>query len=580
MSVTDDPSRPTKFIFPQGTVMRSGDYLVLLADDENMTPGLHLGFDLDSTGGTVCLYDSQRMLVDAVEYGCQVCDLSVGRIGTDGRWGPTVPTLGWANVTMPVGDPAAVRINEWLAQGLVSFEDDFIELFNPQPWPVDLGGFLLTDNPATQPDKQQIAPLTLVPAQGFLSLTADEQNLPAHVGLKLSVDGDIVSLRHREDREVDEVLFGPQMVDVSQGRSPDGSSAFDFFGMPTPGLSNPSDALTTLVRNLVPIDAVWSYEQTGNPPDASWQEPAYDDSSWPAGPAVLYVESAVLPGPQNTRLTLGPITFYFRTHFAIDGNIEDATQLELTSLVDDGAVFYLNGREVLRLGMPNGPIEYDTRAGRSVGDADYEGPFMLPPDALLPGDNVLAVEVHQTSSTSSDVVFGMQLDGSFVSAAVDNPLDTAFALLDGLRITELMYHAAEGDPLDFIELQNVGDVPLDLAGVRLSTGVSFVFPSMVLAPGDYVVVVGDVAAFTSQYGGSVRIAGQYAGRLSNAGEQIVLALPAPQEAAILRFTYADAWYGTTDGQGQSLTIDDATLAPAAWNDSASWHASSPTPGRP
>jgi hypothetical protein len=580
VSLTDDPGRPTKFVFAQGTIMQSEEYLVLFADDDAVTPGLHLGFALDKHGGCVCLYDNQRRLIDAVEYGLQLPDLSIGRAGRDGHWALTVPTFGQVNVSMPLGDAKAVRINEWLAQGQVSFEDDFIELFNPQPWPVALGGFFLSDLPATQPEKYQLPPLTFGPGEGFAVFTADGQNLPGHIGFKLSPDGEIISLFDNEQHEIDEILYGPQMIDVSQGRAPDGTSLLSFFGLPTPGVSNPASATTSCVEHLVAIDEVWSYEQTGSLPDPSWHQPFYDDSVWPTGQSVLYVENSSLPGPKNTPLELGPLAFYFRTHFALDARCEDVTQLELTTLIDDGAVFYLNGQEVLRLGMPDGPLDADTRADRGVSNAEFEGPFVLPANALVQGDNVIAAEVHQTSPSSSDVVFGVQLDAVSVSTAEDDSLDVAFALLDGLRITELMYHAREGDALDFIELQNVGEDSLDLAGVRFTAGVDFVFPSTTLAPGEYTVVAADAPAFAAKYGANARVAGQYAGRLSNAGEQIVLTLPQSFEAAILRFSYEDTWHPTTDGRGDSLAIIEPTAAPALWNEASSWRASSPTPGRP
>ena len=129
-------------------------------------------------------------------------------------------------------------------------------------------------------------------------------------------------------------------------------------------------------------------------------------------------------------------------------------------------------------------------------------------------------------------------------------------------------------------MQNVGDVALDLTGVRFTAGVDFVFGPLALAPGDYVVVADDAAAFRAKYGDEVPIAGEYSGRLSNAGEQVVLTLPEPMEAAILRFAYEDAWYASTDGRGHSLTITDPALPPAAWTEPQSWHAAPPTPGRP
>jgi hypothetical protein len=205
----------------------------------------------------------------------------------------------------------------------------------------------------------------------------------------------------------------------------------EFFMLPTPGVANPANITDTEITNLVAIDSAWSYEQSGAPLPSSWYEPAYDDTSWPTGPGVLYVESSALSGPKNTELTLGAIAYYFRTHFTLDVIGGSVTQLELTALLDDGAVVYLNGREVLRLGMPEGTVAYDTPADRTVGNAEYEGPFAIPTDALQQGDNVLAVEVHQTSADSSDIVMGLQLDASLASVSDNDALTNALALLDG-----------------------------------------------------------------------------------------------------------------------------------------------------
>ena len=79
--------------------------------------------------------------------------------------------------------------------------------------------------------------------------------------------------------------------------------------------------------------------------------------------------------------------------------------------MDDGAIFYLNGQEVLRLRTPNGPVDCATFANVSQGDAAniFEGPYELPAAALIGGTNVFAVEVHQANAASSDVSFAAQL---------------------------------------------------------------------------------------------------------------------------------------------------------------------------
>jgi hypothetical protein len=121
---------------------------------------------------------------------------------------------------------------------------------------------------------------------------------------------------------------------------------------------------------------------------------------------------------------------------------------------------------------------------------------------------------------------------------------------------------------------------LDVNGVRFSKGIDFVFPAMVLQPGEYTVVVADLTSFRSAYGAEPKVAGQYSGNLNNTGEEIVLQLPAPSEAAILRFSYSNTWYPSTDGGGKSLAIRDPAAAPVTWNDPESWQESPPTPGKP
>ena len=163
-------------------------------------------------------------------------------------------------------------------------------------------------------------------------------------------------------------------------------------------------------------------------------------------------------------------------------------------------------------------------------------------------------------------------------AADDFQYANAIALLNGLRVTELMYHATDGSEFDYIELQNVGETAVNLTGVRLSEGINFTFGQMLLEAGQYVVVVSDLAGFQSGYGTDIRVAGEYSGNLSNGGEKIVLSLPSPLDAAVLRFEYSDTWYPATDGDGSSLAINDPLVHPATLSQSGSWHPGTPSPG--
>lgn len=174
-------------------------------------------------------------------------------------------------------------------------------------------------------------------------------------------------------------------------------------------------SFTVRPNTLVAIDdkTMWRYDRSGTDLGTAWKEKGFNDSAWPQGAALLGQESTTVV-PMRTPFSrlddagVGIITFYFRTHFTFSGDPASA-QLQLRHVVDDGAVFYLNGAEIYRMtNMPSGPITYTTLANPDH-ENDWEGPFAISTASLVAGDNVLAVEVHQNSATSSDIVFGAEL---------------------------------------------------------------------------------------------------------------------------------------------------------------------------
>ncbi len=165
---------------------------------------------------------------------------------------------------------------------------------------------------------------------------------------------------------------------------------------------------------IFPLTKAWNYS-TNNLSGSAWTSAAYDDSGWSSGPALLYIESNTAVAPRNTPLPTRDgskpyLVYYFRTTFNLT-NDPAATSLVFSNLVDDGAVFYVNGAELQRLRMPTGTIGYSTGATGTPtgGDATAYDVFTITPTNLVSGNNVLAVEVHQTDSASSDIVFGSAL---------------------------------------------------------------------------------------------------------------------------------------------------------------------------
>ncbi len=578
-SLTDNNDLPAKYIFPEGTVIIPDSYLVIYADAVlTVENALNCGFSLDGDGDDIYLYDNAGVLVDSLEFGSQLVGYSLARNDL-GLWKLAEVTIGEANVMVPTGNPFSLVINEWLADANVAFTEDFVELYNVDNNPVDLSGLFLTDNPVSLKYKSPITAHSFIAAEGYLVFDADRNSGAGHLDFHLDENQEMIALYASEGKEIDKVIFGPQTTDVSQGRTPDGADTVKYFDLPTPGQANGS--VTVLRQEVMAIDHVWNYEQSGVDQGATWYQPSDTtaDTTWSSGSALLYVESSSLPADKNTRLTLGPRTFYFRTHFAFDGSLENVSEINIETVIDDGAVIYLNGTEVKRIRIPEGDVSYSTEAtSPAVGNAVYEY-FTIPADSLVEGDNVLAAEVHQSGPSSSDVVFGVAM---YVTSVIPDDLYSAqSSVYNSLRVSEIMYHSPAGDGFDYIELQNISNDQIDISGVRFTSGVDYIFPDdTLMASGEKVVVAADPAllAAANPQVPAEKFFGPYLGTLSNSSEEVVLKLPAPLSAAILRFEYKDSWYLNTDGAGNSLNIKVPTGKVGSWNDPDAWYSLEPSPG--
>ncbi len=165
---------------------------------------------------------------------------------------------------------------------------------------------------------------------------------------------------------------------------------------------------------LIASNSVWKYLDDGSNQSNAWFTVNFDDSAWKTGRGQFgYGFSS-----QATLISYGPnasakyITTYFRRHFVVN-DPSVVTALIVSVQRDAGAVVYLNGVEIFRSNMPlTGAINYLTVAPLSLSGASktlfYDGP-PIDPDELLPGDNIMAVEVHQHSGSSSQMDFDLQL---------------------------------------------------------------------------------------------------------------------------------------------------------------------------
>jgi hypothetical protein len=168
-------------------------------------------------------------------------------------------------------------------------------------------------------------------------------------------------------------------------------------------------------------------------------------------------------------------------------------------------------------------------------------------------------------------------------------------LAPDIRITEIMYNPADpsqaeidegfvdNDEFEYIEIKNISaSETLPLWGLRFSNGVRYTFDNVSVAPGGFVVVARNIAAFNYRYptfSGTVVGPFDDGMSLSNSGEKIEL--DSPVGGIIHEFTYKDGWYDHTDGDGFSLTIRDPDAADGAmWDVSEGWRASAGPGGTP
>jgi hypothetical protein len=354
---------------------------------------------------------------------------------------------------------------------------------------------------------------------------------------------------------------------------------------------------------------------------------AFDDSAWISGTGGVGFEAstgyeALIDIDLREQMYTRNATCYIRIPFTFATGQAQFDSLTLRVRYDDGFIAYLNGSEVARRNFTGEPA-WDSRASASHADSaavvfedidisDYR-------DALRNGANILAVHGMNSSATGPDFLIDVELRASqpgsggetlpgatkytgpitlsqttqvkarVLSGSTWSTLNEAiFAIgpvAESLRITEIMYHPPDtnepNDPNEeFIELKNIGSQTINLNLVRFTNGVNFTFPSLELAGGQYVLVVKDQAAFSSQYPDfSGVIAGQFSGSLANDGERIRLEDAIGQ--TILDFKYSDNWRDITDGDGFSLTIVNAASPdPNSWGEKDSWRASAFYGGSP
>ena len=452
----------------------------------------------------------------------------------------------------------SVALSE-IAQGGNGF---WVELANTSDRPVNLEGVVLSATGAN--GGQFVLPARTLPPGGQVVVPESQLGFRALAGERIFL--------YAPGKE--RLLDGAAIADGLQGRSPQHEGHWMTPATATPGEPNrfefeddivineilyqaapqyatPETPATYELSTLLPFDAVWRYNQSGANLGLGWQQATYavDNASWFSGPGLLGFETASLDEPIKTRLSdprniaTAFLTYYFQTEFDLGGDIGNVDVLQLSHMVDGGAVFYLNGHEVERFNMPGGYAFAAVAADESIRDAQMIGPVTISTQFLRPGTNVLSVELHLPSRTSNDVVFGAKLTaGKELTPAIPG---TAYS------------ESSE----EWIELYNRSSSrTVDLSGWSLEDAAEFSFPQgAVLGPGQFLVIANDPRSLELKHPdtlGSARCSARTRASFPTAANGSGCWTVHGNVADEVHYYDAGRWHGYADGGGSSLELRD------------------------
>ena len=443
-SLTDDGNTPQKFVFASGQKLNPGQFITV-----NPTAS---GVALSTNGGALFLYDPSGNRVDAVTYGWITAGYAVGR-ASDTRWTlTTTTTKGATNITVALAAPAALRLNEWLAnspQGGV----DWVELFNSSTTaPAAIQGLHIRNGNTIA----QIQDLSFIPPRGFVQLVCDENPLRHHLEMKLSAQASELALLDAAGAILDQATYPNQTESVTYGRVTDGATTLVAFpGAPTPGAPNHQTGGSNLR-----ISEIMAYNAT-RIPDArgrfvDWIE-LQNPLTTPVSTAGFRLEAG--------KSALGTWTF--------PANLQVPALGRLVIWFDPASPATTAPPFNSALGLP--------REGGTVRLLDATG---TPMDSVTYG--------NQARDFSIGLSGGSWALLQIPTPGTANTAPAALAQVSSLHLNEWLANPASGP--DLIEFYNDSPLPVSLSGLSMSDSLrlaargQYTFPPLsFIAPGDWAV---------------------------------------------------------------------------------------------
>ena len=427
--LSDSLLEGAKYVFPAGTVLEPGAYVVVWCGGE-AEDGMHAPFKL-SAGEEAVLFDASGRPLDTAVLNSVDSGMVLRREGE--VWTQAKPCPGYPKTEEGMAEYEAslketedigLYINEFMASNATTICDsfgsysDWIELYNSTDTDMDISGFGISDN-LSQPMKYRFPDGTTIAAKGYLvvfcSGNEGMQNGELHAPFGLRSYGEDVVIANRAGRIIDSYSFKNQETDVSMARIPDGAGEFQSNSQPSPGYPNTGAGYSAFdAANRLPLGGVYISEFGGSTGSVAsdWVElhnstgsavslAGYGISNNPKNPAKwVFPDISIEPGEYLLLYATGSADKAQKKNLKLNFNISSTGEALFFfdpngKLIDKlSAGRMKSGQSYGRDGSDNRFYYAEPTPGAQNGKG-YEGITQLPAFSVTPGiyDNAVTVAI-------------------------------------------------------------------------------------------------------------------------------------------------------------------------------------------
>ena len=157
------------------------------------------------------------------------------------------------------------------------------------------------------------------------------------------------------------------------------------------------------VLNVFSAASTWRYNNPNSDQGTAWRTLVNPVTNWVSATGSFGYNSS-----QTVTIPAAVTNYFLKSVIISNPGLYNSFDFNLS--YNDGAVIYVNGVEVQRVNMPAGTISYNTLSTSAV--TFYNALFSIPSTFFVAGNNVIAVEIHQSIPTSTDCLFDMSLNAN------------------------------------------------------------------------------------------------------------------------------------------------------------------------